>query len=244
MLTLCCAWYLWLVPISRHQGQAAQLMRLRGRYVVLSTLGAGTFGQVVKCRLQETGEEVAVKVIKNQQAFYCQARATRMPRAGHAALHSPASRSTCAAPHASSELCCCFGLTSTCSRRGSELPVQRPGALRCAGVLQARVEIGVLNFLNQRCDPHDRHHIVRMRDYFLHRRHLCLVFELLSLNLYELVKHNQFRGLSMNLLRVFLSQARRTSQHRSRFSLRDLFSCAGELLMYLPPHVNGALFLT
>ena len=68
----------------------------------------------------------------------------------------------------------------------------------------------MLNFLNQRCDPHDRHHIVRMRDYFLHRRHLCLVFELLSLNLYELVKHNQFRGLSMNLLRVFLSQVRRS----------------------------------
>jgi hypothetical protein len=70
------------------------------------------------------------------------------------------------------------------------------------------VEIGVLNFLNQRCDPGDRHHIVRMRDYFLHANHLCLAFELLSLNLYELVKHNQFRGLSMNLLRVFLSQAR------------------------------------
>jgi len=66
----------------------------------------------------------------------------------------------------------------------------------------------VLNFLNQRCDPGDRHHIVRMRDYFLHANHLCLAFELLSLNLYELVKHNQFRGLSMNLLRVFLLQAR------------------------------------
>ena len=96
--------------------------------------------------------------------------------------------------------------------------------LRCAGARQARVEIGVLNFLNQRCDPCDRHHIVRMRDYFLHRRHLCLVFELLSLNLYELVKHNQFRGLSMNLLRVFLSQARRPSLLRSRCSLRSL-SC-------------------
>ena len=57
---------------------------------MLSTLGAGTFGQVVKCRLQETGEEVAVKVIKNQQAFYCQARATRMPHAGHAEMYSPA----------------------------------------------------------------------------------------------------------------------------------------------------------
>jgi len=48
---------------------------LRRRYIVVSTLGAGTFGQVVKCVVQDTGEEVAVKVIKNQQAFYCQARA-------------------------------------------------------------------------------------------------------------------------------------------------------------------------
>ena len=109
-------------------------------------------------------------------------------------------------------------------------PCKRYGSPRYAGALQARVEIGVLNFLNQRCDPHDRHHIVRMRDYFLHRRHLCLVFELLSLNLYELVKHNQFRGLSMNLLRVFLSQARRLSLHRSRFFSKGLLSCAGELL--------------
>lgn len=72
--------------------------------------------------------------------------------------------------------------------------------------MQARVEVGVLQFLNTRGDPENRHHIVRMRDFFVFRNHLCLVFELLSVNLYELVKHNQFRGLSMNLLRVFINQ--------------------------------------
>jgi dual specificity protein kinase YAK1 len=72
--------------------------------------------------------------------------------------------------------------------------------------LQARVEVGVLQFLNTRGDPDNKHHIVRMRDFFMHRGHLCLVFELLSVNLYELVKHNQFRGLSMNLLRFFILQ--------------------------------------
>jgi dual specificity protein kinase YAK1 len=72
--------------------------------------------------------------------------------------------------------------------------------------VQARVEVGVLQFLNTRGDPENRHHIVRMRDFFVFRNHLCLVFELLSVNLYELVKHNQFRGLSMNLLRVFINQ--------------------------------------
>lgn len=38
------------------------------------------------------------------------------------------------------------------------------------------------------------------------RRHLCLVFELLSVNLYELIKQNHFRGLSTNLIRVFMIQ--------------------------------------
>lgn len=63
-----------------------------------------------------------------------------------------------------------------------------------------------MQLLNQRHDPHDKHHVVRMLDYFVHRRHLCIVFELLSVNLYDLIRHNRFRGLSMNLLRVFLRQ--------------------------------------
>ena len=33
-----------------------------------------------------------------------------------------------------------------------------------------------------------------------------MVFELLSVNLYELIKQNQFRGLSTNLVRVFTAQ--------------------------------------
>lgn len=44
------------------------------------------------------------------------------------------------------------------------------------------------------------------QDFFLFRNHLCLVFELLSLNLYELIRHNKFRGLSLSLVRVFISQ--------------------------------------
>jgi hypothetical protein len=35
--------------------------------------------------------------------------------------------------------------------------------------LQARVEIGVLQLLNGRADPHDSHHIVRMRSFFVFR---------------------------------------------------------------------------
>ena len=60
--------------------------------------------------------------------------------------------------------------------------------------------------LNQQCDPHDEHHILRLRDSFIHKNHLCLVFELLSSNLYELIKQNQFQGLSTQLVKVFTAQ--------------------------------------
>ncbi|KAH9485119.1 Serine/threonine-protein kinase ppk15 [Psilocybe cubensis] len=60
--------------------------------------------------------------------------------------------------------------------------------------------------LNKTCDPNDEHHILRLRDSFIHRSHLCLVFELLSSNLYELIKQNQFQGLSTQLVKVFMAQ--------------------------------------
>ncbi|KAG0346234.1 dual specificity protein kinase yak1 [Podila humilis] len=71
---------------------------------------------------------------------------------------------------------------------------------------QSMMEVTVLELLNERYDVNDRHHILRLQDTFIHRRHLCLVFELLSVNLYELIKQNQFRGLSMSLVRVFTAQ--------------------------------------
>ena len=60
--------------------------------------------------------------------------------------------------------------------------------------------------LNSRYDKNDDHHLLRLKDTFIHRQHLCLVFELLSVNLYELIKQNQFRGLSTTLVRVFAQQ--------------------------------------
>jgi dual specificity protein kinase YAK1 len=60
--------------------------------------------------------------------------------------------------------------------------------------------------LNKQMDKNDDHHLYRLKDTFIHRQHLCLVFELLSVNLYELIKQNQFRGLSTTLVRVFAQQ--------------------------------------
>jgi dual specificity protein kinase YAK1 len=112
------------------------------RYIVKDLLGHGTFGQVAKCWVPETNSFVAVKVIKNQLAYY----------------------------------------------------------------QQALVEVSILTTLNKKYDPEDKNHIVRIYDYFLHQSHLCICFELLDMNLYELIKINQFRGLSLSIVKLFSKQ--------------------------------------
>lgn len=71
---------------------------------------------------------------------------------------------------------------------------------------QSIMEAKILELLNKRIDPLDQHHFLRLHDSFVHKNHLCLVFELLSNNLYELLKHNKFHGLSMNLIKNFSRQ--------------------------------------
>ncbi|ELR13981.1 protein kinase domain containing protein [Acanthamoeba castellanii str. Neff] len=116
-------------------------LQTKNRYVVLDLLGQGTFGQVVKCRKQDTGEIVAVKVVKNRPAYFN----------------------------------------------------------------QGMFEVHILEVLNSRYNG-DQHNIVQMVDSFMDRGHLCLVFELLSVNLFELIAQNQYKGLSTNLIRIFLRQ--------------------------------------
>ena len=48
--------------------------------------------------------------------------------------------------------------------------------------------------------------IVRIKDYFHFRGHLCIVFEMLSYNLYEFIKSNHFNGFSISLTRRFAIQ--------------------------------------
>ncbi|KAI8575563.1 hypothetical protein K450DRAFT_261246 [Umbelopsis ramanniana AG] len=112
------------------------------RYQILDILGAGTFGQVVKCQNLMTKQLVGVKVVKNKPAY----------------------------------------------------------------LKQSLMEVDILKHLNTKSDPDDQHHLLRLYDTFFHKQHLCLVFELLSVNLYELIKQNQFKGLSTNLVKVFATQ--------------------------------------
>ncbi|CEP64474.1 serine/threonine protein kinase YAK1 LALA0_S11e04984g [Lachancea lanzarotensis] len=71
---------------------------------------------------------------------------------------------------------------------------------------QSITEAKILELLNSKIDPNGEHHFLRMHETFVHKNHLCLVFELLSSNLYELLKQNQFHGLSISLIRTFARQ--------------------------------------
>jgi dual specificity tyrosine-phosphorylation-regulated kinase 1 len=70
---------------------------------------------------------------------------------------------------------------------------------------QACIEIEILHRMNA-ADTADHYKVVRMREYFKHRNHLCIVFEMLSYNLYELLSITQFTGVSLHLVRKFAYQ--------------------------------------
>ena len=71
---------------------------------------------------------------------------------------------------------------------------------------QGLLEIGILTVMNTNADPTGEQHTLRFFDHFLYRNHLCLVNELLSMNLYELIKQNNFHGVSAALIRTFIRQ--------------------------------------
>ncbi|KAK3740565.1 hypothetical protein QZH41_014960, partial [Actinostola sp. cb2023] len=70
---------------------------------------------------------------------------------------------------------------------------------------QAQIEVKLLELMN-RHDPEGKYYIVRLKRHFMWRNHLCLVFELLSYNLYDLLRNTNFRGVSLNLTRKFAQQ--------------------------------------
>jgi dual specificity protein kinase YAK1 len=111
-------------------------------FTILDLLGTGTFGQVFRCKRDDTKELVAVKVIKNKPAYHTQ------------------------------------------------------------GLL----EIKIARLLNTNYDPNNDKHIVRLLDSFEYHGHTCLVFELLSMSLLDLLTQNQFRGLPLAIVQKFAKQ--------------------------------------
>lgn len=76
----------------------------------------------------------------------------------------------------------------------------------------AQTEIKILQTI-KKCDPDDTKNIglrylikVRIVGSFIHCNHMCIVYELLSQNLYELLHATQFKGISLRLVREFAHQ--------------------------------------
>lgn len=70
---------------------------------------------------------------------------------------------------------------------------------------QAQIEVMLLDMMNK-ADADNKYYIVRLKRNFMWRNHLCLVFELLSYNLFDLLRNTNFRGVSLNLTRKFAQQ--------------------------------------
>ncbi|VDO64548.1 unnamed protein product [Schistosoma margrebowiei] len=104
--------------------------------------------QVVRAFDELTGEEVAIKVIKNKRSFVQQA----------------------------------------------EVEIK---LLREMSIFQANEQLATDVGAN---------YIVNLKGHFSYHGHLCLVFELLSYNLYDLLGNTNYRGVSLNLTRKFAQQ--------------------------------------
>jgi hypothetical protein len=159
---------------------------LDSRYLVQEMMGKGSFGVVVKAFDRVSQEQVAVKIIKNKQQFYN----------------------------------------------------------------QAKIEIQILQDLNSK-DKYNKYNVgkssyfaffltllVQFKQHFQWRNHLCIVFELLSYNLYDLLKYTSFRGVSLNLIRKFAQQLLYTLHFLSRPEV-NIIHCDLKVCFYT--HNNNIL---
>jgi len=70
---------------------------------------------------------------------------------------------------------------------------------------QGMVETKILKFIADN-DPEGKAHIVRMMEQFIFRKHIMITTELLSINLYTFIERNNFRGISLGLVKRFALQ--------------------------------------
>ena len=83
---------------------------------------------------------------------------------------------------------------------------------------QAQEEIRILQHLRKQ-DKDNTMNIIHMYDYFVFRNHMCITFELLHINLYELIKKNKFQGFSLQLVRKFAHSLLQCLDALSKFKI-------------------------
>ncbi|KAJ2852867.1 serine/threonine protein kinase, CMGC, dual-specificity, partial [Coemansia erecta] len=99
---------------------------------------------------------------------------------------------------------------------------------------QAQVEVKLLECL-RRWDPSGAHNILQMTASFYFRNHLCIVMELLSINLYEWLKAHQFAGTPVPLLRHLTVQMLQALQLMGRHRIIHADLKPENILLMRPP---------
>ncbi|RHZ75357.1 hypothetical protein Glove_216g66 [Diversispora epigaea] len=69
----------------------------------------------------------------------------------------------------------------------------------------SRIEIRVLNTLKEK-DPDSVHKCIQLRDWFDHRNHICMVFDLYGISLFDFLKQNDFNPFPFNQIQHIARQ--------------------------------------
>jgi dual specificity protein kinase YAK1 len=161
-------------------------------YKVVSLLGQGTFAQVFHCIDQTSEKAVAVKIVKNKPAYTRQAaveidvfRKLNAPLAGEERSEDTSDGQD--SPAAGGE-----GETNVSATVAQD---------------QNSIAEGGFSLSASTTATSSDKSIIRLMCYFMHCSHLCLVFEMLGPNLYEILKKRQFRGLPIEAVRALVRQA-------------------------------------
>jgi serine/threonine protein kinase len=166
------------------------------RYEVIAFLGKGSFGQVVKCFDHKRDCIVALKMVRNRKRFQQQALAeiklleylmSAQLCVDLANVNDPTSK------HINSKLIprAEDGDNADGTGYGEWTSGYRP----CFTMKEAQqTEAFTLPSVNH-------HHIVRVMGYFYFRGHVCLTFEPLSINLYDFLRLNGYKGASPFLVK-------------------------------------------
>ncbi|CAL8318625.1 unnamed protein product [Lota lota] len=80
---------------------------------------------------------------------------------------------------------------------------------------EAMAEVEILKLL-QKNDKYDVANVVHMKEHFHFRNHLCITFDLMGKNLYEVMKRREFRGLGTSQVRTHAVSLLQSLQFLSR----------------------------
>lgn len=194
------------------------------RYEILQVIGRGSFGQVVKARDHKTNQDVALKIIRNKKRFHQQAlievkilehlnrcceqassnSSPTTQTTESAANNNSGKQTQAAAPQAQQQTSA--GSTASSSSSNSSPSSSNYSLSSSASSLMSSPhnQSQASEASNQEKQQNGGSQFtIRMIDNFYFRNHLCITFELLNMNLYELIKRNSYQGFSLNLIRKF-----------------------------------------